>query len=302
MKPILALFAVAVLIIVWGCGGAGGGTTTTTNNTTTTTTTGGNFGEGYVLDVRTGGPLAQPATVATGSFQTQTEPDGFFRVEANEGATSLNVSTPGTVGYGNWSFTTEPIVGTVDVGDLWVGPERVQLQGRVIDVLTNQPVAGAVVKFAGRMGTTNSSGRFTLSEVAYTSQTQATFWGIPIQVSAATYVSSEFSAEPNVAIEGVVEVGDLGITPIGDDTPPGIPFNIWGRINPLSAAPGTTVRCLQNGTEIRQFTVGSDGRYFLWVPPGTYTLRFQNGPLSAPDVQVELEKPNQVLRVDATLQ
>ncbi len=279
----------AAVIFVAACGGGGGGG-------------GGATIVGRVLQVATGGPPSPQASVQAGSDSTLTAvSDGSFQVGAPGGASSLTVDTR-TAQSGVWIFSTPPASGVTDVGDLWVGPERVTLSGTVRDTTSNDPVPGATVSFGGRFGTTDASGRFGLLEVAYSSSTQTAFWGIVGTARATGYFKTDFSAAPNVASGGTVEVGDVFITPLSDPNPPGPPFNIWGVISAPGGPQGTIVRLRLASVDIRVFNVGADGKYFFFVVPGSYTINAAKGALTAPDQMVTLTQPNEVIRRDFTLQ
>jgi hypothetical protein len=289
LPRLLALISLVVLgLIILACGGGGGGVQP------------GATAVGRVLSVETGGPPNPQASVqALGSSTLTSSSDGSFQLNVPEGTTSLTVD-PRT-GVGVWIFATQPISGTTDVGDLWIGPERISLRGRVLNSTNSQPVANATVSFGGRRGVSGADGRFSLNEVAYSSATQTAFWGIVGSVTANGFFRVEFTTAPHTASGGIVNIGDLLVTPTSDPVPPGQPFNIWGRILPSAQAPGTIVTLKQNGNAVRIFNVGSDGSYLFWVLPGTYTISFAKGSLTAPDQTVTLTQPNEVIRRDATL-
>lgn len=283
---------IAGLFILAGCGGGGGGTS------------GGGGGasevDGFVLDVQTGGATNPQSTVSIGSNSAKTDAgDGSFQVAAATGATTVAVATGSS--YGNWTFTIPPVNGTVSVGALWVGPTQVQVKGRLLSSTNGNPVPGATISFAGRQGLTAADGTFTLNQVAYSSTSQAAFWGIEGTAHATGFFDSTFSAQPNVAVGGVVTVNDILITPSSDINPPPPPFNIWGKVSPANAAPGTVATLKENGTPVRIFNVGSDTNYYFWIQPGTYTIDFVKGALHA-TTSVTLTQTNQVIRKDVTLQ
>jgi hypothetical protein len=271
-----------------GCGGGGGGTSTSGGS--------GNV-VGRVLNVETGGPLSPVATVQVGKNTSTTSPaDGSFIVAAPTGATSLLVDTGAL--FGVVPFTIPPVSGTTDAGDLWVGPQMVTLTGRVVSSVDNQPIANATVSFAGRTGTTNAQGVFSIPKVAYSSTTQTAFWGIEGSAIATGFFNSTFSAAPSVANNSVVTVADIPLTPLSDTTPPDVPANILGRVTPTAQASGTIVTLKDHlGNPVRIFNVGSDGDYAFWVPPDNYTLTYGNGALTAADQSVSLTSTNQVVHV-----
>lgn len=256
---------------------------------------------GRVLQVATGGPPNPRASVQKGGTSVLTSAsDGSFQITVPKGATSLLVDPLN--GSGTWTFVFPSVTGTVDIGDLWIGPERVRLQGRVLNSTNNLPVQGATVSFAGRIGATDAAGTFDLVDVAYSSATQTAFWGITGSVRATGFFKTDFSAQPNTAVGGVVTVNDILITPTSNTVPPGPPYNVWGRVSPSASAPGTVVTAKLSGTPVRIFNVGSDGTYKLWLGPGTYVISYANGSLTAPDETVTLTQPNQVIQRDVVLQ
>ena len=288
----IALFLTALfLIIAIGCGGGGG-----------TTTTGGAVDVlGRVLNVETGGATNPQSSVQIGSNSALTSvADGSFTVPATLGASSLSVDTQS--GFGTWMFSFSPITGTTDVGDLWVGPQRVTVRGFIRDSSTNIGIAGATATFGGRIDVTDANGEFVLVDVAYSDANQTAFWGIAGFARANGFVASEWSAQPNVAVAGVVTVNDILLTPNSDPIPPGPPFNIWGRVSPGADAPGTIATLRLNGNPVRVFNVASDGVYRFWVEPGTYTITFVMGSLNASVPSFTLNDPSEVKRFDVTLQ
>lgn len=286
MKHLGWLIVCAALVIA-GCGGGGGSGTSATL-------------VGRVLQVATGGPPNPAGSVQSGSSSTLTSlADGSFQLGAAAGATSVLVDPLN--GGSTWTFTFAPASGTTDIGDLWIGPERVRLQGRVLNSTNGAAVQGATVSFGGRSGATGTDGRFDLVDVAYSSATQTAFWGIAGTVRATDFFATEFSAQPNLAVSGIVTVDDILITPTSNTTPPSPPYNVWGRVSPSGSAPGTVVTARLAGTPVRIANVGGDGLYKMWLSPGTYVLSYVNGALSAPDETVTLTQPNQLVQRDVVL-
>lgn len=278
---------VAVLLVAIGCGGGGGGGGVTVRV------------NGRVLSVITGGPTNPPSSVQAGGFSTSTSPaDGSFGLDVPVGTTSLSVDTLGAGGV--FVFTIPAAVADTDVGDLWVGPEKVTVTGTVRDATDADPIAGAQVSFGGRTGVTDANGVYTLLNVAYSSQNPEQFFGVIGQARATGFFVSDFTAT-RAAVGGVVTIDDVLLTPSGDANPPPGPYNIWGRVSPSGLAPGTVVTLLQNGNPVRTTSVGQDGRYFFWVAAGTYTITYRNGAFSAPDQTVTLLQQNQVEQRDVTL-
>lgn len=278
---------VAVCLVLCGCAGGGSVILATL--------------VGRVLQVATGGPPNPQASVQVGSRSTLTSAsDGSFQLGVPQGTAQLSVDTLSTSGV--WTFQFPAASGVTDVGDLWVGPERVALEGTVRSSTDNSPVVGATVAFAGRSGNTDANGQFSLQDVAYSNATQTAFWGIVGSVKANGFFKADFSAAPNVAIAGVVSVGDIIVAPLSDPNPPGTPFNIWGIITATGGAQGSVVRLKQGGVDVRVFNVAADGRYLFFIVPGTYTISATKGALTAPDVDVILSQPNEVIRRDIVIQ
>jgi hypothetical protein len=286
VKRLFLLLAVTCLVVA-GCGGGGSSTTNPTPATVV----------GRVLNVETGGPLSPAVTVQVGNNTTSTSvADGSFTVGANAGATTVIVDTHAL--FGVWTFTIPPASGTTDAGDLWVGPQKVTLTGRVVDSTSSQPISGATVSFAGVTGTTNASGIYSLPNVAYSSTTQTAFWGIQGSAVATGFFATTFSAAPSIANNGVVTVADVVLTPLSDTTPPGNPANIVGRVTPSNKASGTIVTLtITGGNVVRIFNVDSTGDYSFWVPAGNYTVTYQNGTATAPAQSVTLSTSDQVFHV-----
>lgn len=289
MKFGTVLFAL-VLLVLFGCGGGGGGGGS--SNATVT---------GRVIQVETGAAPNPAASVQmdAGSVLTDAS-DGSFQVTTPTGSTTITVDsqTPTT---GVWVFTVPPVTGVTDVGDLWIGPDRITLTGTVRNSADSAPLANAFVTFGGRTGLTDASGVFTLLEVAYSAANQAAFWGIPGSARATGFFKSDFSAAPNLPVAGVVNVGDIFLVPTSDPNPPGVPFNIWGQIAASGGPSGSIVRLKQNGSDVRVFNVGPDGRYFFFVTPGDYVISASKGASTAPDVPVTLTQPTEVIRRDISI-
>ncbi len=285
-RILLGLFAILGLLLA-GCGGGGGPTASTFTVS------------GRVLSVVSDGPVNPSARIQVGATTATTNAaDGSFSIVVPSGTTSLTVDTLSS--FGVFVFTIPPVTADTDAGDLWVGPEKVTVTGTVRNSTDSTPVANAAVSFGGVLGKTNANGVFTLANVAYSTDSIQGFFSVVGSARATGFFASNFSAT-QPAVSSVVTVDDILLTPSTDTTPPPGPYNIWGRINPSSLAAGTLVTLSQSGNAIRQFTVGSDGKYFFWVPAGTYTISFANGAHTAPNQNVTLAQQNQVVEKDATL-
>ncbi len=276
----LLLVLLAMLLV--GCGGGGGGTPATA------------LLVGRVLWIESNSATDPAASVSSGGNTTTTDIlDGSFVLSAPVGATSVTVSYSDGGPPVVFTFNFAPASGTVDLGDLYIGPETVTVHGTVTDAANDQPVAGATVKLAGRTAITAANGEFSLLNVAYSSSQSAAFGDLIGEVSKQFYVTRQFSP-PTVAVGGVVEVGTLQISPESLDEPPPLPANITGTVLPVNDGAGALVELLEGLTVIRTTTADGSGRFKLWAPVGTYTVRATNGPLTgtapvtvtAPNVQV----------------
>jgi hypothetical protein len=287
LRTILLALVLAALTLV-GCGGGGGGGGTPGQKVRVT---------GFVLSAVSGGSISPPPSVQIGSASVLTDvTDGSFAIEAPKGATEVLVTSEA---FGTFRFTVPPLVeDNTDLGELWVGPQKITVTGTVLDSSTNLPVSGATVKFGGRIGTTNAQGKFSLAEVAFAPG--GAFGSIQGVVQASGFFAGSFTGEGLTPTGGTIDVGNVLLTPLGEDNPPPGPYNIWGRVTPSADAPGTTVMLKEGGTAVRQTTVGQDGRYFFWVPAGNYQLVFTKGNLGA-TATVTLTDSNQVVQKDVTL-
>ena len=289
---VLLLIVVATALSLNGCGGSGGG-----GGGTATIT-------GRVIYVETGGAPNPAATVQVGSSTITTDAtDGSFTItNAPTGITALTVNTNSAAGVWTFKIAAATATTTEDVGDLWVGPQKVTLTGAVLDSSTSSPISGAAVSFGGVRGTTNASGIFSLTPVAYPNTNFAAFWGIVGNVTATNYFANTFSASPNTSVAGTVTVASVLLTPLSNTTPPPPPYNIWGRITPTAEGANCTVTLLQNGTAMRKTIADSTGTYYFWIVPGTYTLHFVSGThTDASDPTVTVKSTNDVVRQDVVL-
>ncbi len=286
-SPKLVIASAGLVLAVAGCGGGGGGGTATAI--------------GRVLNVQTGAPPNPSANVSLGggaSVPTNSV-DGSFSAIGPSGSTQVTVDT---IIFGVKTYTVAPVTGTTAVGDLWFGPQETTLKGRILSATDNSPVPGASVSFAGRIGTTDASGIFQLPKVAYSSSDQSVFWGIVGTIRKAGFVVTNFTASPFTDSGGITNVGDIHITSLTDPNPPGQPYNIYGKVIVSSGVSGTIVTLKQGGSPVRIVNVASDGKYLFWIVPGSYTISYQKGALTAPDQNANLTQPNQVIHIpDVTL-
>ncbi len=289
-----AIFGLAIAAFgINGCGGSGGG--------------GGGGGAtaavtGTVVFIETGAAPNPQASVQVGGSSVLTDSTvGSFTVTVPVGTTTLTVNTNSSGGIWTFTIPAVPAAGE-DVGDLWVGVNKVTLIGLVQDSASGAPIAGASVNFGGVTGMTNASGIYSLNPVAYPTTNFSPFWGILGNVTDPNYFANTVTASPNVAVGGVVTCATVLMTPLSSTTPPTSPYTIWGRITPLTLGAGCTVTLSKNGTVVRTTTADGTGTYYFWVLPGTYTLHFVNGThVDASDPTVTVKATNDVERQDVTL-
>jgi len=287
-RPALAAWAGAAVLglvllaaLLAGCGGGGGGTATAI---------------GRVLNVQTGQPPNPSCNVSLGggTAVATSSVDGSFSATGPSGSTALTVDT---IIFGVKTFTVPRISGVTAVGDFWIGPQETTLEGQVLSGTDSSPVAGATVSFAGRIGTTDANGDFQLANVAYSTSGQSVFWGIVGTIRATGFITESFSASPYTDNGGITNIGSILITSLTDPNPPGDPYNIYGAVFASGGPSGTIVTLKQNGTPVRIVNVGSDGNYYFWIVPGSYTISYQKGALTAPDENADLTATNQVIHI-----
>ena len=289
----LLLILLATLLLIVGCGGGGG----TTGGGQTATLV------GRIIWVETNASPDPPASVTSGSASVETDKlDGSFNLEVNLGATSITVSyaASGSSTPVVRSFTFPPAQGTVDLGDLYIGPEEVTLIGTVEDASTNLPVEGALIKIAGRSGTTNASGDFSIPNVAYSSSNPAAFGDIVGEITKFGYVRRLFNP-PTAAVNDEILVGTLTISPTSSDTPPPTPANLTGTIQPVNDGAGATVNLMDGLTVVRTTVADGAGQYQFWAPVGTYTIEASNGGKTGSE-PVTLNQTNVQKVVNVTIQ
>jgi hypothetical protein len=285
------LFWLLPSVLLVGCGGGGGGG-------------GGGVQTGEVLGrviwIETGAAPDPVASVRAGTSSTTTDPiDGFFQVESPVGAGQLTVTFARTSGSPIVrTFDYVGTTGTVDVGDLYIGPQEVDLVGRVVDSSTSAPLGNAGLAIAGRKATSATDGGFRIRKVAYSPNGLAVFLGLQGRATRAGYFTRSFSP-PSGPSGGVVDVGQIALTPEGSPDPPPPPFNLTGRVLPVAQGVGATVTLLQGASIIRTTVADAAAEYRIWAPAGTYTLRATKGSASAQRT-VTISDPSDVLNVNVT--
>ncbi len=270
MKSAYAFFFALLLILLTGCGGGGGGTS------------GGTSGRvnilGRVLWIESGGATSPATTVEAGTDKSTTDPvDGFFQFDVNSGTSSLKLTyAPSGGGLIVRTFTFNPVTQFTDVGDLYIGPSVVTISGRAVDSQSGSPISGGLVTIGGRQAFTQSNGTFNVTNVAFSASNTTVFLGLDGVVSASNYFARHFNP-PSLPVAGIVQVGDVALTPFGSVDPPPPPYNLQGNILPSVDAPGSTVQIKIGASILRTVIVDTDGKFQFWLPVGSYTLTASNG-------------------------
>ncbi len=260
-----------LIFLLSACGGGGGGFG------------GGAVLQGRVVLVGTGNPPNPQATVEAGGRSTRTDlQEGTFQLAVPIGTTQLIVRAPGLP-----QFTFRlPILQadqTVDLGDLYIGPETVSVQGRIINALTQEPVGDAEVILLGQRAFTNPvNGRFTLNDVAYDPEGILDPEG---EVRRTGFIPRRFLVDQPV-ISGVIDLGDIPLLPETDENPPAGPGNVQGIvIVPADTPIGVRIDIYNPpSAQFPQESVivnQSNGQFRLWLLPGDYRLVFVKGTRSA---------------------
>jgi len=282
-----------VSIFMMSCGGGGGGTGGS-----------GILVSGKILSVSTGEGPDPPATVTIGGASTQTEPGtGTFSLFVETGATSMLV----TSNFPDFTFHFPAITKNTDLGEFWIGPQTVTVQGSTVDVNTTEPIPDVSVKFAGRTDSTDENGEFVLSEVAYDAENTWVFESILGRAEKEGYIPSNFMANQN-PINGVITLPPILMAPSNDENPPPPPYNLWGNVTTDDGGDPTGVEVtleLTDGTPIRFTTVSENNRYYFWVAPNDYIIFFHdpNGVYRDENVPVTgFISPDQIVQIDVQLE
>ncbi|MCG9895438.1 MAG: hypothetical protein MH204_08190 [Fimbriimonadaceae bacterium] len=286
-RPSLFWAAAPILLLVLACGGGGGGGPAPDTVSL--------FGR--VVWIVNGAPPNPAATVRSGDASTTSNLiDGGFSLDVPSGADEATVSATVSGVPAVATFTFAPATSSRDLGDLYLGPQTVTVSGRALST-GGGGVAGAVVRLAGRTAVSDATGRFSLMNVAYSSDFPTVFLGLQGSASAMGFFDGFFSP-PSTAVSGVVEVGDVLLTPVGSTTPPPPPYSLNGTVGPsgggaqLEARIGTTV--------IRRATADATGGFRMWLAAGTYTIHAVSGSRSG-SAPVTVTDPSLIVDVSVPL-
>lgn len=268
-----AMLIVAVLLVASsGCGGGGGGGGPTTSTVTVT---------GTVLSAASFSPPASPATVVIGGSSIVTNADGTFSFSAPANATTAAVSATGEV-----SRTIKIILKANQVNNLGnifladTGSDyTASVTGRVVASVkgVNQPVGNATVIIGNVIGTSATDGTFTLTGLPVGLGSVDGLYG---KVTATGFSDKLITADTLqfALVTGANNIGDLLIAqPSG--TTPLPPYTVTGVIN-VAGKPGAGVTVAialpGSASSLGQTQTDSNGNYFFWVAPATYTVTAQD--------------------------
>ncbi|MCU0315629.1 MAG: carboxypeptidase-like regulatory domain-containing protein [Fimbriimonadaceae bacterium] len=287
LKLIRNLCLLLLVVFAIGCGGGGGGSAPANVQA---------FGN--ILWIESGQGTVPASTVRIGEVAGQTASDGFFNLSVPPGATSLTVTyTPSVGSPVVRTFSFSALNGTRDLGELWIGPASIVVQGRLVDSTTSVPVPGGQVNLAGQSGTSGSDGRFTLNGVAFSPNNTSIFLTLEGQALRTGFFATTFGL-PTIPVGGVLDVGDVAMVPTGTTDPPPLPFNVRGVVSPTGG--GSVVEVLSGATPIRTVTADTSGNYSVWIPEGTYTIRATSGTRTG-STSVTITDVGQVVTVNVTL-
>lgn len=274
MRRLTGFWMMAIALLLAGCGGGGVGGG------------GGGGGEailqGRVVLVGTGTAPNPPATVIAGNVSVTTDPqNGSFRFGVDPATRTLIVRTPGL--QEDFTFNLPPLASgtTTDLGDLYVGPQKVAVQGRVVNALTQEAVGEAQITLLGQSTLSNTTdGKFTLNDIAYDPNGALDSEGT---IQKEGFLPQRFLVDQPPSVEGIIQLGDLLIIPVIDENPPPAPGNVRGRVAvPSPETPQFTridIYTPPNALEAYESVIVSntDGGFALWLLPGQYRLEFTKG-------------------------
>lgn len=157
---------------------------------------------------------------------------------------------------------------------LIAGDTRINVRGRVLDVLTRGPIVGATVTVGGKPPvTTDADGHFVVEEVLVGDR------NLEVTHPAHDPYQATIAVMPGMT-DLVIELFEAA------QDPPGSPRTIAGRVT-LTGAPDNsgalvTATRLGEATPLAADTTNAEGRYGLFVPPGRYrvTVTWQGSQLS----------------------
>jgi len=226
--------------------------------------------------VGTGLPPNPPATVQAGGRRATTDTqEGTFRLAVPPDTTQLVVQAQGIPEPFTFRLPALQAGQTYDLGDLYIGPEKVVVRGRIVDAITQNPLENAIISLLGQLAQSDSNGRFTLNDVAYDPNGVLDPEGT---IQRTGYLQRRFVVD-QPPIQGEIELGDIPLQPETDDNPPNTPGNVQGTVQvPTESPVGTRIDIFSPPDA--QFPIESvivtraGGEFRLWLLPGNYRLVF----------------------------
>src|SRR5216683_2522627 len=224
----------------------GGGSTTTQNFALTGQAT---RLSGTVSDASTTRPIAG-ATVSAGTASAVTDANGAYTIAGLAPGTYTATATAS--GYTSQSASVTLTASTTTTQNFALAPNPGTITGTVTDAGTAAPISGATVSYSGGSTTTNSSGGYTLANVAQGSYS--------VTASAIGYAAQSRTVTVG---PGATATQNFALTP-----PNGA---ITGTVT--SAASGSAISGATVSYSGGSTTANGSGQYTLSnVAPGTYSL------------------------------
>lgn len=212
-----------------------------------------------------GGASRRTITAADGSFLLSgiTPPEGEFGLRARH-PDYLAVLNPQT---GELAMTVNLRSGDERtnsvVVELFPLGTPTKLTGSVFKGETLEPVANATVWVGDKRGTTDVNGNFVISDAPTGLQ-------VPVRVEPPDTTLQPLTE--NLTINGEPLLLFLGTA--GSQLPP-FPYTVAGKVTleGESNHSGVRVEAFRDDAVVDAAITDVDGRYQMWLPPGTYTLR-----------------------------
>lgn len=163
------------------------------------------------------------------------------------------------------------------------------ISGRVVNSETSEPVSGATVTLGGKRATTDENGDFSIPDAPTGTQT--------LRVEHPQFLTFN---------ETLLINGDpLVIFLLAPGNLPSLPFTISGKVTLQGETNHSGVRVevrrKNDGVVVDVAVTDIEGRYALWVPPGTYLVRASIEGFASAEREVIVRKGVAVTGVDFTL-
>jgi hypothetical protein len=227
-----------------------------------------------VVKATTGEPLVNALVTfswlegsSTEQVQGFTDRDGKFIIGGiNAGEVTAEAVASGYLPQEQSVTITADSVGTnADLSfGLLSGETKVTVKGVVLDLRTEEPLAGATVTVDSEPSVTSGSdGRFSVPGVLVGDKP------IAVRLSGYDDYDDTITVLPGMSDVKVV----LSRT---STNPPGVPYTIAGTVTlrgrPDNSGAVVSAYDLDRGMEMASYTTAADGRYYLFVPAGRYEI------------------------------